>query len=165
MPIIVAPPETPLIIDTNIFSDLRKSKPYVQINLKEYFSNTKQFPAISSMTVFEANFGIEKELSLNNITIENAILFRQEIDELIKKHRVLPFDQKAAEIAAYVYPRLPEREFRKKKGKMKKIWQDLFIITTVVSHNYGLATPDKDAEIIAKYLPEDIFLRLAVWKP
>lgn len=165
MPVVVAPPETPLVIDTNIFSDLRKSKPYVLKNIGIYVSSTKRLPAISSMTVFEANFGVEKELSLGNITKEQAVAFLREINVLVEQHHILSFDKRAAEIASYVYPRLREKDFRKEKGKMKKIWQDLFIISTALAHNHGLASPDKDVEKIANHLPPELNLRLAVWKP
>ena len=178
MPIIVAPPETSLIIDTVIFSHLRNEKPYVQKQIAIYFSNTKKLPAISSMTVFEANIGIEEQLTLNNITEEQAETYRKAIDDCLENYidTVLPFDTKAAEIAAYIYPRLLKyeaKELKKRKEKRKKkenrenkIWQDVFIISTALAHNYGLATPDKDVELIAKHLPNDYkYLRVAVWKP
>lgn len=167
MPVILAPPETPLIIDTVILTHLINGHPYVQKAINAYLSNTKKFPAISSMTIFEANFGIEKNLALNKITIEKAKDHRQKIKDFVRGlERVLSFDQRAAEIAAYVYPRIPKKELRKQKDKEKKIWQDLFIIATAISHNYGLATQnEKDAELIANHLPDDMDLRLAVWKP
>ena len=59
-----------------------------------------------------------------------------------------------------------KRKSKKKKGNREaKIWQDVFIISTALSHNFGLASPDTDIEVIAKYLPDGMFLRLAVWKP
>jgi len=94
MPIIESPPETPLVLDTDIFSRLRNKKEYVLANIKNHFSNTKQFPAITSITVFESMQGIEGEFFKNNISFEQANLYRQRIDELIQVHRVLSFDQK-----------------------------------------------------------------------
>ncbi|MDQ3713261.1 MAG: hypothetical protein M3388_13725 [Acidobacteriota bacterium] len=156
MPIFSAPPETPLIIDTVIFSHLRNEQPYVQKAISIYYSNTKKLPAISSMTIFEANIGIEEQLISNNIIAEQAESYRQSIDNCVNEYidTVLPFNTKAAEIAAYIYPRPlnnESRELRKRKQKKKKkedrenkIWQDVFIISTALAHNYGLATPDKD---------------------
>lgn len=177
MSIIVAPPETPLVIDTNIFSHLRNEQTYVKNEIAKYFSNTKSFPAISSMTIFEANYGINNQLAQpqNNLKIEEANEFRQNINNTLSRiSKILPFDQRAAEIAAYVYANLlanepkwlQKRKSKKKKGNREaKIWQDVFIISTELSHNYGLASHDTDIEVIAKYLPDGMFLRLAVWKP
>ncbi|MDQ3131976.1 MAG: hypothetical protein M3Q99_14605 [Acidobacteriota bacterium] len=178
MPVIIAPPETPLIIDTVIFSHLRNEQPYAQKEISIHFSNTKKLPALSSMTVFEANIGIEEQLTSNNITVEEAEFYRQAINNCVKNYidTILPFDTKAAEIASYIYPRLLKneaKELKKRKQKKKnkenrenKIWQDVFIISTALAHNYGLATPDKDVELIAKYLPDNYkYLRVAVWKP
>lgn len=167
MPIIIAPPETPLIIDTVILTHLINEHSYVKKAINVYVSNTKKFPALSSMTIFEALHGTELEVVKGNITIEKAEFYRQRITNFVNTlDRVLPFDQKAAEIAAYVYPRIPKEKLRKQKGKEKKFWQDVFIMATAISHNYGLATQnEKDAELIANYLPDNVYLRLAVWKP
>ena len=175
MSIIFAPPETPLVLDTVVFSHLRNGKDYVKKEIVKYFSNTKSFPAISSMTIFEANYGTDDQLAKNEITPEKAIEFRQTINNALGEvSRILPFDQKAAQVAAYIYPHLlakeskwlQKRKTKKKKGNREaKIWQDVFIISTALSHNYGLASPDTDIEVIAKYLPDGMSLRLAVWKP
>ncbi len=159
MPIIESPPETPLVLDTDIFSHLRNKKEYVLANIKNHFSNTKQFPAITSITVFEAMQGIEGEVFKNNISFEQANLYRQRINELIQVHRVLSFDQRAAEIAAFVFPRLS-------KSERSKHWRDLYIVSTAVANNYGLASQNiKDIEIIVKHLPKGYeYLRLSVWK-
>ena len=176
MSIIDAPPETPLVLDTAYFTHLRNGDKYVKNEIAKYYFHTKSFPAISSMTIFEANYGVDDQLarSKNNIEIQ-TIKFRQEINNsLVNISRILPFDQKAAEIAAYIYAHLlvheskwlQKRRSKKKKGNREaKIWQDVFIVSTALSHNYGLASPDTDIEVIAKYLPNEMFLRLAVWKP
>jgi predicted nucleic acid-binding protein len=174
MSIIHAPPETPLVIDTNIFSHLRNGNELVKNEIAKYFSNTKSFPAISSMTVFEANYGIYSQLAQQNIDLEKANEFHQNVNNTLSKiSKILPFDQRASEIAAYIYAHLlvneskwlQKRKSKKKKGNREaKIWQDVFIISTALSHNYGLASPDTDIEVIAKYLPPNIDLRFAVWK-
>lgn len=176
MSIIIALPETPLVLDTVIFSHLRNGQKYVEKEIAAYFSNNKSFPAISSMTIFEANYGIENQLArpIYDDIIKKAIESRQKINNALAKISViLPFDQKAAEIAAYIYTRLLINEtkwLRQKKAKNDsknreaKIWQDVFIVSTALSHNYGLASPDTDIPIIARYLPDEMFLRLAMWK-
>src|SRR5215203_242246 len=163
MPIINAPPETPLVIDTNIFSHLRNGNEYVKNEITKYFSNTKSFPAISSMTIFEANYGIDNQLAQKKIDLEEASEFRQNINNTLNGiSKILPFDQRAAQIAAYTYTHLlvneakwlQQRKSKKRKGNREaKIWQDVFILSTALSHNYGLASPDTDIEVIAKYLP------------
>lgn len=160
MPIIVAPAETPLILDTDIFSHLRNQKEYVLNHIKNHFSNTKQLPAITAITVFEAIQGIESAVVKNSILPEEANLFRQRTKILTSQHRVLTFDQSAAEITAYIFPRLSQ-------ANRNKHWRDLFIVAIALANNFGLATQNrKDIELIAKHLPENHkYLRLAVWKP
>jgi predicted nucleic acid-binding protein len=175
MSILIALPETPLVLDTNVFSHLRNKNENIKKEIAKYFSNTKSFPAITSMTIFEANYGTDNQLVKNAITSEKARQFHLEINIAIGKiSEILPFDQRAAEIAAYIYANLleneskwlKERKSKKKKGNREaKIWQDIFIISTALSHNYGLASPDTDFQVIAKYLPEGLSLRLAIWKP
>jgi predicted nucleic acid-binding protein len=165
MPIIDAPPETPLLMDTDIFSHLRNRHTYVEEYIRNHFSQTKQFPAITAITVFEANQGIESELLkgenlLNKgISIEQAQMFRLRINELIQKHQVLPFNQKASEIAAYIFPRIPQKD-------RNKHWRDLFIVSIALAYNYGMASHNRrDIELIAEQLPASHkYLRLAVWK-
>jgi predicted nucleic acid-binding protein len=158
MPIINAPPDTPLVIDTDIFSHLRNKKEYVEKNIKTHFNYTKQFPAITVITVFEANQGVESQIHKGKISNEQAETYLQRINELIKKHQVLPFNQKASEIAAYIFPRLSQ-------SHRNKHWRDMFIISIALAHNFGLATKNKrDAELIANVLPSGQDLRLATWK-
>ena len=174
MALLLAPPETPLAIDSNIFTHLRNKQLYVQKEIAKYFSNTKSFPAITSMTIFEANNGINDQFAKKVINSEQAAQFRQSInDSLGNISRILPFDQKAAEIAGFIYPHLllnesrwlQKRKLKKKKGNREiYIWQDVFIISTALAHNFGFATQDKDIEIIAKYLPPNMDLRFAIWK-
>jgi predicted nucleic acid-binding protein len=186
MPILETLPETPLVLDTAIFTHLKTEcsineaeraykKVYVKEKIAEYYSNTKTFPAITSMTFFEAGFGIYDQFAKDVITQEKANEFQQNINlALAEISVILPFDQKASKIASYIYAHilakeqkwLQQRKTKKKKGNREsKIWQDIFIISTAISHNYGLVSPDKDMEIIGKYLPEKVNLRLAIWKP
>ena len=151
--------EYPLAFDTSVFIHLRTEQPYVLRKMFEYVSQTQRVPALPAMTIFEAKWGIEKEFARKEITIEEYEHYVQKITELTAIHQVLPFDQKAAEIASFIYARLS-------KSDQNKHWEDLFIIATAMANNHGLITQNvKDAKLLAKYLPDDMYLRLAVWKP
>lgn len=159
MPIIEVTFEYPLAYDTSVFTHLRTNQPYVRKRLFDYFSKTQRVPALPAMTIFEAKWGIEKELANNKITKEEYEKFINQIDELISQHQILPFDQKAAEIASFIYARLS-------RSDQNKHWEDLFIISTATAHNYGLITQNvKDTKLLANFLPENTNLRLSVWKP
>jgi len=158
MPIINSPPELPLALDNDIFTHLRNKQSYVLDQIRNHYSNTKKLPVIPSLTIFEANFGIQKALITNKISTEQADLQLQVINILSANHTVISFDQRASEIAAYIFARLS-------KSKKNQHWRDLFIVATALAHNYGLATQNKrDMELIAKHLPENLDLRLAIWK-
>src|SRR5437016_708973 len=165
MPVVDASPETPLVLDTDIFSHLRNSQKYVEKNIDAYFSRMKQLPALTAITVFEAAVGIESQIAQNSVTEVQANTYQRRIHHFMQRHEILAFDRKAAEIAAHIYPRVPRGELRKEKGKEKSFWKDIFIVSIVIAHNYGLATGNRsDMELIASHLPEDLDLPLAVWK-
>ena len=151
--------EYPLAFDTSVFTHLRKNQPYVLRKMFDYFSQTQRVPALPAMTIFEAKWGIEKEFARKEITSEEYEKFIARIDGLILQHQVLPFDQKAAEIASFIYARLS-------KSDQNKHWEDLFVMATAIAHNHGLITQNlRDAKLLANYLPNDTYLRLAIWKP
>ncbi len=151
--------ETPLAFDTSVFTHLRNNQPYVLKKLSEYFINTKRIPALPAMTIFESKWGIEREFSNNKITIEKYEKYVARINVLISQHQILPFDQNAAEIASFIYARLS-------KSDQNKHWEDLFVIATALAHNHGLITQNvRDAKHLAGYLPNNLNLRLAIWKP
>ena len=153
-----SPPELPLALDNDIFTHLRNKQFYVVEKVRKHRSDTMKLPVIPSLTIFEANFGIQKSLATNQITEAEADSQFQVINILSAHHTVISFDQKAAEIAAYVFARLSKTD----KGKH---WRDVFIVATAIAHNYGLATQNrKDMELIAKHLPPDMDLRIAIWK-
>lgn len=78
-------------------------------------------------------------------------------DQLIKSCIVLPFDQSAAEIAAYIIPRLP-------KNIPKDTLLDALIAATALAHGHGVATRNKkDFELIGQHIPDHLTLRLAFW--
>jgi predicted nucleic acid-binding protein len=159
MPIISDSPENLLALDSDVFTHLRNKQNYVLRKIAEYNIKTKTFPVIPSTTFFEANFGIQKALVKNEITSERATFQKIEIDKLLVNQSIIDFNQRASEIAAYIFARLSQSE-------RNKHWRDLFIVATAVSHNYGLATQNKKhMELIANHLPKDLDLRLAIWKP
>ena len=158
MPIIDSPPELPLALDNDIFTHLRNKQKFILEQVKKHYSNTRKLPVIPSLTIFEANFGIQKALVTNKISSEQADFQFQVINILSANHTVISFDQRASEIAAYIFARLS-------KSDKNQHWRDLFIVATALAHNYGLATQNKrDMELIAKHLPENLNLRLAIWK-
>lgn len=158
MPIIDSTPETPLSLDNNIFTHLRKKQPYVLQHIKSHIFNTGKLPVIPSLTIFEANFGIQNAIFRNLISDEQANSHLQIINKLATMHTIISFDQKAAEIAAYIFARLS-------KSDKNNHWRDLFIVATALSHNYGLATQNKrDMELIGNHLPPEMDLRIAIWK-
>lgn len=158
MPIIDSPPELPLALDNDVFTHLRNKQPYVLEQIKKHRSNTGKLPVISALTVFEANFGVQKALAANKISETQATLQIQVINVLSVNHTVISFDQRASEIAAYIFARLSQSD-------RNKHWRDAFIVATAVAHNYGLATQNKrDMELIANHLPDSLDLRLAIWK-
>jgi predicted nucleic acid-binding protein len=167
MPIILAPPETPLVLDSDVFTHLRNNQKYVKEKIDEYVRATKQFPALTAITAFEANVGVQSEMAKNSLTDEQALIYQQRISSFIQRHTILPFEQKSAEIASYIYPRIPRKELRKDKGKEKNFWKDIFIVSIALAHNYGLATQNKrDMELIVNNLPDEYkYLRLSIWKP
>ena len=160
MPIGPANRDTSLVLDNDILTDWRKRSRYIELPVNDYVSRLKRPPFLTSMTVFEAIHGIEKTAAARSIT---DILTQQERDraeELIRYCRVLPFDETAAKIAAYVFPRLT-------KTDRNKHWGDLFIAATAMAHHCGVATRNhRDFELISNHLPPSHqLLRLAIWKP
>lgn len=160
MTIGLALPETSLALDNDIFTHWRNKQPYVLNEIAEYIKRLKRPPALTSMTVFETLYGFEngvlKSGGLDELIKQKWI----KTEELIQSCIVLPFDQSAASIAAYIYPRLTKKE-------RDKHWRDLFVAATALAHRNGVATQNKrDFELIASHLPPNYpFLRIALWKP
>lgn len=158
MPIVESSPDLPLVLDNNVFTHLRNKQSYILEKIRRHFADTRRLPVIPSLTIFEANFGIQKALATKQISEEQASFQIQQINILSTQHTVISFDQRAAEIAAYIFARLS-------KSDKNQHWRDAFIVATAIAHNFGLATQNrKDMELIAKQLPPDIDLRIAIWK-
>jgi predicted nucleic acid-binding protein len=163
MPVASALPETPLVLDNDVLTDWRYQKAHTRRYIDEYIIRLGKAPALTAVTVFEAFHGFEliekkkkeKEGGIDERTQQD----RAQAEKLIGLCEVLPFNQTAAVIAAYIFARLSQSD-------RNKHWCDVFIAATALAHNHGVATRNQsDFELIAKHLPSDhFFLRLAVWK-
>jgi predicted nucleic acid-binding protein len=153
-------PETALALDTTIFTHWRNRQPYVHLEIAEYMKVHKRPPALTSMTVFEAIQGVERAVASGRTSAEDARVYFERIEELKSGCTILPFDQNAATVAAYIYARLTNSE-------QKGLWKDLFIAATAVVHGFGVATQNrKDFDVVGGHLPPNYpLLRLAVWRP
>ncbi|HEX8649760.1 MAG TPA: type II toxin-antitoxin system VapC family toxin [Pyrinomonadaceae bacterium] len=160
MPIGPALPDTPLALDNDVFTHWRNGQSYVLREITEHFKRLKFTPALTSMTIFEALKGIEDEERKNKITKAQAQQYKERIKTLSESCVVLPFEQNAASIAAYVYTRLTPQQ-------LQRHWRDMFIAATALARGYGIATQNiRDFKLIADHLPDSHpLLRLAVWKP
>ena len=160
MAIIQAPPEMSLALDNDVFSRWRSKHPYVLKAIADYQSVHKLFPVLTSTAVFETLSGIEAEAAKPTTNLETVKHYRIRAEQLIQNCIVLPFDQNAAAIAAYIFPRIPRKI-------INNLWRDVFITATALAHRHGIATGNKkDFEFIANHLPPShSVLRLAIWKP
>ena len=113
MPLVPPLAETTLVVDTDVFTHWRNRNTYGLDRVATYFKNLKEFPALTSMTVFEAMSGVEKELVKGKITGEKARQYQARIEELSNSMTQLAFDKTSAAIAAYVYQRLAQSERNK----------------------------------------------------
>ena len=152
------PPETPLVLDTNILTAWRYQKVGVVASIKDYQSRLKFLPALTAITVHEALYGFENKAAKSGKVDDRTRRDRLAIEQLINSCVVLPFDQGAAEIAAHIIPRLP-------KNIPKQTLLDGLISATALSHGYGIATNDRGFELIGQHTPSDLVLRVAFWTP
>ncbi len=140
-------PDTLLVIDNDVFTHWRNQRQDVLSAIADYFKRLKQPPALTSTTIFEALWGVESEAAKGRIQEERAQQYRSRIEELSRACLILPFEQKAAALAAYIFPRLSN------SGRSKH-WRDLFIAATALAHGYGIATRNKkDFDLIANHIP------------
>jgi predicted nucleic acid-binding protein len=153
-------PETSLTLDNDVFTYWRKQDQFVKQEIIDYISRLKQPPTLTSITAFEALYGFENISAKTGSLDARSQQDRAYTERLIEYCGVLPFDQSAAAIAAYIFPRLS------KKDRNKHL-RDIFIAATALAHKRGVATRNqKDFELIANHLPPNYpLLRLAVWKP
>lgn len=150
---------TPLVLDTDVLNDWRFQKQGTKDAIAKYISAVKAPPALTSVTVFEALHGFEKDIAQSKDIDERTRLGMEQTRRLVDNHLVLPFNQDAAAIAAYIFPRLS-------KSDRSKHWADMMIAATALAHGYGGATRNRsDYELIAKHIPSSSpSLKIEVWK-
>lgn len=160
MPALSAPPGIPLVLDTDVFSDWDKRRPHTVAAIKSYLIQMKRPPRLTTITVFEVQNGFESVVAKSGSLEQAKQQMRTQAEQLIQACGVLEFNQRAAEIAAYIYSRLAHRH-------QNKHWRDVFIAATALAHGRGVATRNKaDFELIGNHLPQHCqILYLAIWKP
>jgi predicted nucleic acid-binding protein len=151
-------PETSLVLDTNIVTAWRYRKLGVVTAITDYQSRLKLLPALTSITVHETLYGFENKAAKSGKLDDRTRQDRLAIEQLINSCVVLPFDQRAAEIAAYIIPRLP-------KNIPKQTLLDGLISATALAYGYGIATNDRGFELIGQHTPTDLILRVDFWTP
>jgi predicted nucleic acid-binding protein len=159
MPIGPALDETSLVIDTMVLTYWRYGNTNIRESIRDYLSRLKRPPALASTTVFEALWGFEKQMLTSKGNDERTRKGRIRTEQLIEQCTVLALDETAARIAAYAFARLSSKD-------RNRLWGDVLIAATALSHGHGLATENKtDFTLIAANLPPSHqLLRLAVWK-
>lgn len=150
--------ETSLVLDTNILTAWRYQRSRVVAAIADYQSRLKILPALTAFTVHEALYGFENKAAKSGELDERTKQDRLAIKQLINSCVVLSFDQRAAEIAAYMIPRLP-------KNIPKQTLLDGLISATALAHGYGIATNDRGFELIGPHTPTDLILRVDFWTP
>src|ERR1043165_9577706 len=149
--------ETSIVLDNDIFNAWRYGDQRVLVAITEYQSRLELFPALTSMTIYQALYGVKNKSIKPDEPNEQTKQARIWTEQLVKSCDVLPFNQPAGEIAAYIVPRLS-------KNIPKGTLIDAFIAATALAHGYGVATRNrKDFELIASYTPINSILRLAIW--
>ena len=150
------PPSTSLALDNDVFNDWRFQRPKTLQAIKEYQAELKDLPALTSFTVFEALFGFEKKAVQRGLS-ETQIAALRRTEGLVQSCSVLPFDQRAAELAAYIFARMGQ-------AQRNRLRNDVLIASTVVAHGYGVASRNtRDFELITTLLPPGLKLYLAIW--
>ena len=152
--------ETSLVLDTDVLTDWRHGKEHTQREIRDYISRLKRAPALASMNVFEVLHGFERQLLKPKRDDERHKIDFDRTEQLIRSCVVLPLDEDAARVAAYVFARLS-------RSDRNRHWCDVLVAATALSHGHGVATRNQeDFSLIAGHLPASHqLLRLAVWKP
>lgn len=156
-----APPSanTLLLLDNDVFTLWRNQSPNVVNAVRNYTTRLMVPPKLPAVTIFEAQWGIEKEIVRLGGTDQNLTRKLKQIEQFIQTCGTLDFNHKAASIAAYIFARLS-------KSQRNEHWRDVFIAATALAHNHGVATKNqRDFELIGQHLPPYApILYLALWK-
>jgi predicted nucleic acid-binding protein len=153
-------PDTRLVLDTCTLTDWRYQRPATRRRIGDYIREHGEAPALTSTTVFEALHGFERKFNrLGGLTERDQADLAATRSLIEQAAEVASFDERAAEIAAYIFPRLSQ-------SQRNRHWCDLFIVSTALAHGYGVAASDQeDFELIAALLSsKHPVLYLAVWK-
>jgi predicted nucleic acid-binding protein len=152
-----APPDILVALDNDVLNNWRTGNPAILAAITNYIRSAKAPPALTSITIFEMMHGFENAVIQNGMT-DRLIRDLDHARELTKECMVLPFNQEAAEIAAYIFPRLSRKE-------QKAHQADMFMAATALAHEYGIATRNRtDFELIAKHIPPQYpALRIEIW--
>lgn len=152
-------PETLLVLDNDSLKHWRNKQAYIENEISSYITRHKKPPSLTAITIFEALYGVELVL-LRSPSPKKAKRYVDRMGKLMEACVILPFDQDAAGIAAYVFPRLSRAE-------RNTHWKDVLVAATALAYGHGIATQNKrDFELIAGCLPASYpLLRLAIWKP
>lgn len=167
-------PQIPLVLDTDVFTAWRYQEATVKQNISDYANLHNRPPALTATTVYEVLFGFENTIAERGQTDERTEKDRNDALRLIDSCRsapsgpspfgVLPFDETAAIIAAFIAARL--RKPLKKKKTGGNLLRDIFQAATALAHRHGVATRNqKDFELIGEHLPPTYpLLHLVIWK-
>jgi predicted nucleic acid-binding protein len=148
-----------IALDNDVLNDWRFGKQATLQAIGEYLSATKAMPALTSITVFEMMHGFEKAAVIAGSMTEQIRLDLERARTLTGECGVLDFNREAAEIAAYIFPRLSQKEQKKHRA-------DVMVVATALAHEHGVATRNRsDFELISKHTPPNYpTLRLHIWK-
>jgi predicted nucleic acid-binding protein len=155
MPVVPAIESSPLVIDSDIFSDWQREAPDVRDRIRGYVRSAGGMPAVTSVTAHELYFGIWKE-EVKHREDPRFRKAREQLGALLSSFVVLDFNLRAGEIAAEVFARLGKRLSNSNRN-------DIYIAAIAIAHGYGLATRNRrDFELIGNSLPV-VNLALVVW--
>ena len=97
-------------LDSDVLNDWRFRKPSTIKAINAYIASVKAPPALPSTTIFEMLHGFENAGVKSGSVSERLRRDREQAQVLIKECSVLSFNQEAAEIASYIFPRLSQKE-------------------------------------------------------
>lgn len=153
------PAHLALALDNDVLNDWRARRPTTLQAVNAYIAAAKVPPALTSATVFEMMHGFERAAVLAGGMTDRIRLDVEHARALTRDCVVLPFNQEAAEVAAYIFARLS-------KSQRNQHWGDVFIAATALVHEYGVATRNgDDFRLIADHMPLHYpALRIQIWK-
>lgn len=153
------PPGTALVLDNDVMNDWRFQRPHTVRAIHGYIAVHKTLPALTAITVFEALHGFEKTAFDRGGMDERTRAGLEATKDLIDAcPDVLEYNRTAAEITAYIFPRLTRKQH-------KDHWADVLVAATAMAHRYGVATRNRrHFELINERRPPHLSnLSIEVW--